>query len=103
MRPDHSIRLLAAAALLIGSAGAALAQPPDPPPFRSSALPLLAIGTRQRRRDTAGSRHQPEIVGVEKDDVRGTDVRIAQHAGVRLDLSRRGHDWNNECEDKSHL
>ena len=47
-------------------------------------IALLARRAGQRRRDAALARHQPQVVGIEEHDVRGTDVGVAEHARVRL-------------------
>ncbi len=52
--------------------------------------------TRERRRHPALARHEPEIVGVDEDDLRRADVGEAQHSAVRLDLGGRGGGCDGE-------
>ena len=47
---------------------------------------LLAGRAGQRRGQAAVAGHEPEIVGVDEDDVRLAHVRIPEHAGVGLDV-----------------
>ena len=43
---------------------------------------LLARRARQRQRSAAGFGHDPQVVGVAEDDVRGADIGVANHRAV---------------------
>jgi hypothetical protein len=80
----HGERVDVAVAVVIADEG-------DRLPVRAEAREALhPRGARERGRDAAFARDEPEIVGVDEDDLRRADVREPQHPAVGLDLGRIG-------------